>query len=37
MLSHVKGQQHLKKLSEYDRKKLEAGIIVNPMSYIRPN
>ena len=37
MLSHVRGQQHLKKLSEYERKKIEAGKFVNPMSYIRPS
>ena len=37
MLSHVNSQQHLKKLNEYERKKLEAGEIVDPMSYIRPN
>ena len=37
MLSHVNGQQHLKKLREYERKEIEAGKIVNQMSYIRPN
>ena len=37
MLSHVNSQQHLKKLNEYEREKLEAGEIVDPMSYIRPN
>ena len=37
MLSHVDSQQHLKKLNEYEREKLEAGEIVDPMSYIRPN
>ena len=37
MLSHVNGQQHMKKLSEYEREKLEAGEIVDPKSYILPN
>ena len=37
MLSHVNGQQHLVKLNEYEREKLEAGEIVDPKSYILLN
>ena len=37
MLAHKNGQQHLKKLNEYEREQLEAGEIVDPNSYIRPN
>ena len=37
MLSHVNGQQHLKKLNAYEREKIEAGEIVDPKSYIVPN
>ena len=37
MLSHKNGQQHLKKLTEYERHQLQAGEIVYPNTYIRPN